>query len=184
MRYIGIRRMSKIMMNVNVKLVNREMVERYLRMLDGIELNSEGKVITGADTVDETSCCVQSFDVKQDTQITFSCYEIAENEDHFYIKHSAGKGVTVVTVLDKEDIKQIDIEYTNKKYPRYLEKYKDINYLQTFKDLITEYTVMLYKDSGCEINYEQQKTIELIEDLLKRNIIIEDLLKKKKERDK
>ena len=104
------------MMKVNVKLVNKEMVERYLRELDGIELNDEGKVITDADTC--VSACLECFDVEQDPQITFRCYKIDENEEHFYITTADKKEV----VFDKEDIRQMDIEYTNAKYPRLLRK--------------------------------------------------------------
>ena len=47
-------------------------------------------------------------------------------------------------------------------------RYKEIDYLQTFKDLVKKYVDMLYKDFDCEINYEEQKTIEHIESLLKK----------------
>ena len=104
------------MMRVNIKIVNKEMVERYLKELEGTILNDEGKVITGQDST--VSACLEGFDVEQDPQITFECYKLDENEDHFYITTSDKKEV----VFDKEDIKQMDVEYTNKKYPRLLRK--------------------------------------------------------------
>jgi len=103
------------MMKVNVKLVNKEMVERYLKMLDYIELNTKGKIVS-ENTVDEISCCVQAFNVEQDPQITFKCFQIDENAEHFYITTEDKKEV----IFDKEDIKQMDVEWTNKKYPRSL----------------------------------------------------------------
>ncbi len=107
------------MMNVNVKLVNKEMVERYLRMLDDIELNNEGKVVTDK-TADEISCCVQAFDVVQDPQIQFEAYNIDENAFHFWFKVADSKVSEKTVMFDKEDIKQMDVEWTNKKYPRSL----------------------------------------------------------------
>ena len=45
-------------------------------------------------------------------------------------------------------------------------RYKEIDYLQTFKDFIKKVDD-LYADTIEEITYEEEKTIEHIEDLLK-----------------
>ena len=72
----------------------------------------------------------------------------------------------IVTTIPKA--KQEELGITQDELKKMIEntsKPQDIDYLQTFKDLIKKYIDML--DVGYEINYEQQKTIELIEDLLK-----------------
>jgi len=69
---------------------------------------------------------------------------------------------------DGINYKEKEIEEIYTEQETIVDDSKEIDYLQTFKDLVKNYVDMLYKDFECEINYEQQKTIEHIEDLLKR----------------